>query len=156
MYVGRMTQARWRDDEGVATWSVFLRAHARVVHQVEAELARRSDLPLGWYDVLLELCSAPGGRLRMQDLGEVAILSRTRVSRIVDELEQRDLVRREVDDRDRRCFHATVTPAGRSAFRRAAPAYLRAVSDAFAARLTSAQLTVVRQAMEALLAEDGG
>lgn len=152
-----MTPAGWRDDEGVAAWSAFLRAHARVVQQVERDLARRSDLPLGWYDVLLELCSAPGGRLRMQELGEVAVLSRTRVSRIVDELEQRNLVRREVDERDRRCFHATVTSAGRSAFRRAAPAYLRAVRENFATKLSPAQLTVVRQAMEALLdPEEGG
>ena len=55
--------------------------------------SRRScRLTLAWYDVLLELNSAPDRRLRMSDLGERVVLSRTRVSRVVDELERAGLV----------------------------------------------------------------
>jgi DNA-binding MarR family transcriptional regulator len=55
-----------------------------------------------WYDVLLELNSADGRRLRMQELGERAVLSRSRISRIVDELARAGLVTREPDPADRR------------------------------------------------------
>ncbi|MCA1570397.1 MAG: MarR family transcriptional regulator, partial [Chloroflexi bacterium] len=89
-------------DAGVMVWATFLRAHAAVVRRLERELAEERGLALSWYDVLLELDSAPGRRLRMRELGERAVLSRTRVSRIVDEMVGAGLVEREPDAHDRR------------------------------------------------------
>ena len=58
-------------------WSLFLRTHAAVVPRIEQDLQRRRQLPLAWYDVLLELNAAAGRRLRMQELGNRVVLSRT-------------------------------------------------------------------------------
>jgi hypothetical protein len=74
---------------GVTTWSVFLRTHAALVRTIEREVEEATGLPLSWYDVLLELNAAEKGRLRMQELAARVLLSRTRVSRLVDDIEAR-------------------------------------------------------------------
>jgi len=143
--------AKWEDDEGIAAWSALLRAHAALVPVIDAELRRATGLPLTWYDVLLELNAAPGRRLRMQDLGQRAVISRTRVSRVVDELEAAGHVSREPNPDDGRSSFATLTDEGRRVFRRAVPRYLEAVRRHFAAHLTPDQLGVVRRALETVI-----
>jgi len=142
----------WKTDEGILAWSAFLRAHASVVRRIEADVEAKARLPLGWYDVLLELNSAPGRRLRMQELGEAAVLSRSRVSRIVDELVAGGLAERKANPDDRRSSFAAITDEGRKVLRRAAPVYLAAVREHFVADLAPDQLRAVRTAMESLLA----
>lgn len=141
----------WRDDEGIAAWSAFLRAHAAVVRTLEGEVERRTGLPLAWYDVLLELNAAEGRRLRMGELGERAVLSRTRVSRVVDELERAGHVRRDPHPVDRRSSYAAITTSGRAALRRAAPIYLQAVREHFSEVLDRDQLVVVHDAMQRVI-----
>jgi len=121
------------------------------VRTLEREVERETGLPLAWYDVLLELSTAGKGGLRMGELGERAVLSRTRVSRLVDELTGAGLVRRSRDPNDGRSWHAEITTAGRAAFRRAAPRYLQAVRDHFGRHLSGPQLDTIRAAMETLV-----
>jgi len=141
----------WKTDEGILAWSAFLRAYASVVRRIEADVEAKARLPLGWYDVLLELNSAPGRRMRMQELGEAAVLSRSRVSRIVDELVAGGLAERRPNPEDRRSSYAVITDEGRKVLRRAAPVYLAAVHEHFVADLAPDQLRAVRSAMESLL-----
>ena len=61
-------------------------------------------------DVLLELNATPGRRLRMSELGQRAVLSRTRVSRVVDELAAAGLAERQPDEADGRSSFAALTP----------------------------------------------
>jgi DNA-binding MarR family transcriptional regulator len=152
------TTSRARRDEGVAAWAALLRAHAAVVPRLEADLADAKGLALSWYDVMLELEHAPDHRLRMQELGRRAVLSRSRVSRIVDQLERAGLVRREPDPDDGRGAAAVLTAAGRSRMRRAAPAYLRSIDEHVTSRLTDEELAVIRIACLRLAeaAEPGG
>jgi DNA-binding MarR family transcriptional regulator len=91
------------DDEQVRAWASVLRVHAAVVPRLERELAA-VGMPLSWYDVLLELNTAPDRRLRMTELGARAVLSRERISRVVDELERAGLVRRERNPDDGRSY----------------------------------------------------
>ncbi|HWM97351.1 MAG TPA: hypothetical protein VNO54_09850 [Streptosporangiaceae bacterium] len=53
------------EDPVVAAWRALLVAHSRLVPAIEADLRAAGQVPLSWYDVLLELNSAPGRRLRM-------------------------------------------------------------------------------------------
>ncbi|HKR68187.1 MAG TPA: helix-turn-helix domain-containing protein, partial [Streptosporangiaceae bacterium] len=66
-------------------WAGVLQVHAALVPKLNQVLTRATGLPLSWYDVLLELAAAPERRLLMGELGQRVVLSRTRVSRIVDE-----------------------------------------------------------------------
>src|SRR4051795_8993893 len=102
------------------TWGSLLRVHAVVVPRLDRELQEAHGLPLTWYDVLLELNSAPQRRLTMGQLGSVAAVSRTRVSRVVDELVRAGLVARQPNPDDGRSAFAALTPAGRATLRKAA------------------------------------
>jgi len=111
------------DDPAVDAWRGLLVAHSRLVPAVEADLRAAGPVPLSWYDVLLELNAAPDRRLRMSELGQRTVLSRTRVSRVVDELAAAGLAERQPDQADGRSSFAALTPAGREALRRAWPVY---------------------------------
>jgi DNA-binding MarR family transcriptional regulator len=139
-------------DPGVAAWSLFLRAHVAVVRRLERELAEERGLPLTWYDVLLELAAAPERRLRMQQLGDRVVLSRSRVSRVVDELVRKGLVRRDPDPADRRGAYAVLTEAGLRALREAAPVYLRGIAEHFSSQLTPAEIDAFRTGLQKVLA----
>jgi len=122
----------------VAPWRAMLLAHSRALRAIEADLAAARVVPLTWYDVLLELRAARGP-LRMQALGERVVLSRTRVSRLVQELEARGLVTRSPDPHDGRSTLATITDAGVAALRKAAPVYLAGIEQHFTRHLAVAQ-----------------
>ena len=142
---------RERDELGLASWALFLRTHAAVVARLEREMLEARRLPLAWYDVLLELNAAPGRRLRMQQLGNQVVLSRSRVSRIVDETTAAGLTQREPDPDDRRGYHAVLTDAGRTALRAAAPVYLRGIKQHFTDHLDDDQLRAMHRALTAVL-----
>ena len=82
-------------------WRSFLRAHARLVRVLEAELVAKHPLSLGGYDVLVQLAEAPGRRLRMAELADAVLLSRSGVTRLVDRLEVAGMVTRERFDERR-------------------------------------------------------
>src|SRR3954469_5218196 len=96
-----------------ASWGALLKVHAALVPRLARELQETHSLPLTWYDVLLELNTAPERRLTMGQLGAVAAVSRTRVSRVVEELVRAGLVAREPNLADGRSAFAALTPAGR-------------------------------------------
>jgi DNA-binding MarR family transcriptional regulator len=134
------------------TWGALLKVHATLVPRLDRKLQETHGLPLTWYDVLLELNAAPDRRLTMGQLGAVAAVSRTRVSRVVDELVRAGLVIREPNPDDGRSAFAALTPAGRAALREAAPTYLSAVQREFADHLTAHEAEVLAGALSKVIA----
>lgn len=144
-------------DDRVSAWRAMLRAHSVVLKAIDADLAAADLLPLHWYDVLLELNAAPDRRLRMAELGDRVVLSRSRSSRVVDELVHRGLVERTPDPADRRVSFARLTPAGRQALRRTAPAYLASIDDHFTRHLSAVERATIARALERIVvAADNG
>src|ERR1700748_3231055 len=127
------------EDAVVDAWRGLLVAHSRLVPAVEGDLRAAGQVALSWYDVLLELNAAPDRRLRMSELGQRTVLSRTRVSRVVDELAAAGLAERQPDQADGRSSFAVLTLAGREALRRAWPVYRQAIHRQLTARLTPRQ-----------------
>ena len=121
---------------GIEAWAGILKVHAAVVPQLDLLLQREHNLPLTWYDVLLELNAAPGRQLTMTELGQRAVVSRTRVSRVVDELTRQGLVVRETNPEDGRSAYAVLTPEGRARLRVAAPTYLEGIRRFFSQYLS--------------------
>jgi DNA-binding MarR family transcriptional regulator len=132
----------------VAAWRAVLLAQSRALRAIERDLAEASVIPITWYDVLLELRGADGGCLRMQDLGMRVVLSRTRVSRLVTELEDAGLVTRITDPDDGRATLATITDDGRAAFRRAAPVYLAGIEEHFTRHITEREQRVITRGLQ--------
>jgi DNA-binding MarR family transcriptional regulator len=141
------------DDPVVAAWRGLLVAHSRLVPEVEGDLRAAGQVPLPWYDVLLELNAAPGRKLRMSELGQRAVLSRTRVSRVVDELVAAGLTERQPDEADGRSSFAALTAAGQQALRKAWPVYREAIHRRLGARLTPEQCRELAVLLDLAVAE---
>jgi DNA-binding MarR family transcriptional regulator len=128
-------------------WAALLQVHAALVPALDRALKHDAGLPLSWYDVLLELAAAPGRRLRMSDLGQRVVLSRTRVSRLVEELTAAGLVVREHNPDDARSSFAVLTDAGLARYRQAAPLYLSAIEEQFAGSLSDSELRSIARSL---------
>jgi DNA-binding MarR family transcriptional regulator len=125
----------------------LLQVHAELVPVLDRLLRARVALPLACYDVLLELSAASQRRLTMTELAERVVLSRTRVSRVVDELAEAGLVRRQANPADARSAFAALTPNGLQRFKQAAPVYLSGIEQHFAAALSDDDLRMVGSAL---------
>jgi DNA-binding MarR family transcriptional regulator len=135
-------------EDALAPWRWLLLGHAAALRAIERDLADKGLIPLAWYDVLLELNAAPGRRLRMSELGERVVLSRTRVSRIVDDLVGAGLVERRANPGDGRSSFAQLTQKGRAEFRRTAPHYLAGIQTHFLALLDKDEQKATANAMK--------
>ncbi|MFC7532296.1 MarR family winged helix-turn-helix transcriptional regulator [Actinoplanes sp. GCM10030250] len=138
-------------DTDVAAWAALLRVHAALVPVLDRELQAACGLPLTWYDVLLELKYAPNGRLSMGELGDRSVVSRSRVSRVVDSLSLAGYVERENSTEDRRSSYATITEAGLNKQREAAPIYLAGIRNHFTGRMSAADSRAVAAALGKVL-----
>ena len=133
-------------------WHAFLEAHSVVTRRLEAELASQANLPLAHYDVLVQLALAAEGRLRMHELAERVLLSRSGVTRLVDRLEAEGLVRRATCASDARGAFAALTDAGLARLRGATPVHLDGVRRHFAGLLRPAELDQLAALLERLAA----
>ncbi len=132
-------------------WQSFLRAHHLVTDTLDEELTREQDLPLGSYEVLLHLSRAPRRALRMSELADRVLLSRSGVSRLVDRLVSDDLVERLTCESDGRGVYAVLTVQGERRLRRAAVTHLRGVREHFTDRLSQPELDELARLMRKLL-----
>ncbi|WP_369804953.1 MarR family winged helix-turn-helix transcriptional regulator [Pseudonocardia sp. MH-G8] len=131
--------------EQLAAWRAFLRAHAAITRALEAELVTEQDLSLASYDVLVQLAEAPGRRLRMTELADAVLLSRSGVTRLVDRLEKAGLVSRCRVEGDGRGVAARLTESGVNRLRIASRTHLRGVTQHFVTRLEEADLHVLER-----------
>jgi DNA-binding MarR family transcriptional regulator len=119
------------DAAGLAAWRAFLNAHAAVISRIEADLVEAGLPPLSWYDVLWALYSAPERQLRMRELVDHVVLSRTGMTRLVDRIEAAGLLRREPVPDDRRGAFAVITDDGVEMLRRMWAVYAPGIQQLF-------------------------
>lgn len=131
----------------IQAWRALLRAHAALTDQLERDLMAGSELPLSWFEVLLTLDEAPDGRMRLQQLVDCALMTKSGVSRLIDRMETAGLVRRESCPADRRGAYAVITETGRERLRRAAPAHERGLDAHFSRHLSSAEAQQLRDTL---------
>lgn len=133
-------------------WRAFLEAHARVTEVLARELREEEDLPLTWYDVMVHLSEAPEHRLRMQDLADAVLLSKSGLTRLVDRMQKAGLVCREACPSDRRGTFALLTDRGLAALRAAAPTHVRGVQEHFSAHLSDDEAATLAQVLRRMAA----
>jgi DNA-binding MarR family transcriptional regulator len=121
------TDVDWVDARGMRAWRALLQAHAHVTRVLEAELDAAHRLPLASYDVLVQLAEAPNRELRMSELADAVLLSRSGLTRLVDRMEREGLVARRSCPSDARGTLATLTPAGLDRLRAASGTHLKGV-----------------------------
>ncbi|MEK6274648.1 MAG: MarR family transcriptional regulator [Actinomycetota bacterium] len=141
-------------DEQLAAWSGFLTSHARIARVLDADLEREHGLPLSSYDVLIQLSLAPDRRLRMFELADAIVLSRSGLTRLVDRLERAGLVERERGDVDPRQMYARLTDRGLEALAEATPTHIAGIKERFLERLSKEQTRQLAAIWRALLGPD--
>lgn len=138
----------------LAAWGGFLRAHAALVKELDAELERETGLALTAYEVLLRLRTAPHGAMRMSELADSVLLSRSGMTRLVDRLVREDLVERRVCREDGRGLLAVLTAKGRRRFAVAHRVHLAGVRERFLERFTEKELGAMGRLWDRVLPED--
>jgi DNA-binding MarR family transcriptional regulator len=130
---------------------LFLTAHAVLVERIEARLAEAGLPPLSWYDVLWALERAEDRRLRMSELADMTVLSRSNLTRLVDRLESAGLVARERAEEDRRGAFAVVTSEGRAMRRKMWPVYSTAIKELFEDHIDSREAAQMGDTLRRIL-----
>jgi DNA-binding MarR family transcriptional regulator len=148
----RSTVERPTADE-VAVWRAFLRAHAQLLRTMEGDLGAAGEIPLVTYDVLVQLSEAPDHRLRMTELADRVLLSRSGLTRLVDRLERDGLVERVPCPDDARGTHAAITELGMDRLRSASHVHLRGVAEQFIGRFDRRELARLGQLLGRLTSE---
>ena len=123
------------DDDALGAWRALLNAHAHITRRISRDLTDAGLPDLSWYDLLWALRSAPGRRLRVNELAREVVLSPTGMSRFVDRAQGAGYVTREPDPADRRALQVVLTDAGADVLRRMWPIYAAGIERHFAAHL---------------------
>ncbi len=140
------------DRGGLEAWSSLLRAHATLLRRLEVDLAQATGLALADFDVLAQLANA-GGELRMTELADRALISRSGMTRRVGRLVAEGLVRRANADADRRGVVVALTDIGIARLTETAPVHLRGVSELFVAKLDEQELAVLKNSLDKVIVD---
>jgi DNA-binding MarR family transcriptional regulator len=131
---------------GLEAWQALLRAHATLLRQLEKDLEKETGLALADFDVLAQLAIA-GGELRMTELANRALISRSGMTRRVARLVEVRLVRRANADADARGVVVALTKAGMARLTETAPVHARGIADLFVAKLSDQELAALESAL---------
>src|SRR6059058_6066061 len=132
---------------GFEAWRSLLRAHATLTRRLDTDLERETGLALADFDVLAQLAMAHG-ELRMTELADRALISRSGMSRRVARLVDEGLVRRDRAGTDARGVVVALTGAGVARLSETAPVHARGISELFVARLNQKELAVLKSVMD--------
>ena len=142
----------WLDGDEQQTWRAFLTAQRLLFDRLERQLQRDAGLPHAYYEILVRLSEAPDRTLRMSQLADSSLSSRSRLSHAVARLEAAGWVRRRACAEDRRGAFAELTPEGFAKLEASAPGHVEAVrADLFDA-LDRDQQRALREISDALVA----
>ncbi|MER7023995.1 MULTISPECIES: MarR family winged helix-turn-helix transcriptional regulator [Streptomyces] len=120
---------------GFQSWLALVHSYGSVAKTLDRRLVRDLGMSLAWFEVLVLLHTAPGGRRRLLELSRLLVVSKASVSKLIDRMERAGLVRRESSDEDRRAVFAAVTADGRAALEEALPVQVANVEDCFSGLL---------------------
>jgi DNA-binding MarR family transcriptional regulator len=132
----------------LAAWRGLLRAHAALVKELDAELEGVHGLPLSSYEVLVVLESAPDRQLRMAELAEHVLLSRSGMTRLIDRLEREGLVARHTCSGDGRGCYAALTESGGRMVLQARATHLAGVRERFLHHFSEEELRMLAACWE--------
>lgn len=135
----------------LAAWRGLVRIHAALARELDAELEARHGLPLSSYEVLRSLSKAPGARLRMAELAEHVLLSRSGMTRLIDRLEREGMVSRSTCDKDGRGCYAVLTDAGRQVVEQARSTHIEVVRRGFLRHFTEDEMRDLARLWERVL-----
>ncbi len=148
----RLVEEQVPGRRGLAAWRSMLRAHATLMRRLDTDLERATGLALADFDVLAQLAEAHG-ELRMTELADRALLSRSGMSRRVARLVDEGLVRRDRAGTDARGVVVALTEAGIARLAETAPVHARGISKLFVAQLDDQELALLERALNKVIVD---
>lgn len=137
-----MAETRWLTPQEQRAWRAHLAAHRLLTHQLDREL-QELGLSFNDYEILVNLSESPGHRMRMSDLADATIQSRSRLSHQISRMEKAELVVRADCEDDRRGTFAVLTPYGWETIQRVASDHVAGVRRHLIDRLTPEQIAAL-------------
>lgn len=138
-------------DIAVTAWARLIRAQQAMLERVETDLKTAGLPPLAWYDVLLELNRAEGGKLRQFEIGGKVLMSKYNVSRLLDRLEQGGMINRQTCKEDRRGAHIIITRGGKALVKKMWPVYAHGIERYFTRHLSAPEIEQLSEIMTRLI-----
>ncbi len=129
--------------EGLHAWKGLLIAHAALLETINREMISKGFVALDWYDVLLALEEAPQNKLKMSELADQVLLSKSGLTRLLDKMTAAGLIERKACTADRRVAYASLTPKGLRAREEGWPTYREAIHQHFASHMTAQEAKIV-------------
>jgi DNA-binding MarR family transcriptional regulator len=133
--------------ERLRAWRLYFESALALLDTLEHDFERDAGFPVQWYDVLVHLEETPNG-LRMSELAQKVLFSKSGFTRVVDKMEAAGLVRRVRPENDRRSIFILQTPEGRAAMQRARPPHHHWVEENFTGLLTDGDIKAITLALE--------
>ena len=149
---GRLVEDQVPGRRGLGAWTSFLRAHATLMRRLDTDLEGETGLALADFDVLAQLAEAHG-ELRMTELADRALISRSGMSRRVARLADEGLVHRDKAGTDGRGVVVALTEAGIARLAETAPVHVRGISKLFVARLDDQELALLERALNKVIVD---
>ena len=137
--------------ERLGAWRLYFESALALIDVLDAELERDAGMPLRWYDALVHLEETPDG-LRMNELAERILYSKSGFTRVVDRLEEAGLVQRVRPDNDRRSILVVLTDEGRTAMEQARRHHRHAIEQHFSRHLSDTDIKTLTRSLEKLSA----
>jgi DNA-binding MarR family transcriptional regulator len=139
------------DERELRAWRGLLRAHAALCKALDAELEAAHGLALTTYEVLMYMHDAPARKMRMCDLADSILLSRSGLTRLIDRLQRDGLVLRQSCDSDARGAYAVLTDEGIATLEAARATHLAGVRRLFLEKFTPAEQELLGDAWQRVL-----
>jgi DNA-binding MarR family transcriptional regulator len=140
-------QPRWLTDAEQAVWRDFLDVNRLLMERLNRQLVEDSGMSLAEYEVLVQLSEAPDRRLRMSELADLVVNSRSRLTHTVRRLEERGWVTREECEEDRRGILCALLDEGFAVLDAAAPGHVEEVRSILFDPLDPADVEALGQVM---------
>ncbi|MFJ1749012.1 MarR family winged helix-turn-helix transcriptional regulator [Streptomyces sp. NPDC088116] len=138
-----MDEPRWLDEDEMAAWRSFIVASTLLERRLDQQLKEAAGLSYPQYELLVRLSEAPGGELRMSDLAELLLTSKSGLTYQIGRMEKAGLVSRRACDSDVRGVVAALTDTGRERLRGAAPGHVALVRELLIDVLDHGQLAAL-------------
>ena len=141
------TTPRWLSASEMKAWRRYIIASRRLLEALDYDLVHH-ELSMADYEVLAQLSDAPNRKMRMSELADVAMLSRSRLSHRIKVMEKAGWVKREPCPIDKRGYFAVMTAKGWKAIVAAAPDHVESVRSRFIDHLTKEDQRVLAEIFE--------
>ena len=141
------TTPRWLNAAEMKAWRRYIIASRRLLEALDSDLEDH-ELSMADYEVLAQLSDAPERKMRMSELADVAMLSRSRLSHRIKVMEKAGWVKREACPIDKRGYFAVMTTKGWKAIVAAAPDHVESVRGRFLDHLSNEDQRVLSEIFE--------